>query len=421
MEAARGVVLGFDVGRYSHHMTAIDARTGEVVASRGVEQTEPDIREAIEPYALGDAAVVVDQPGDLSSLLLAVARDMGLGVGFITPRAMAKGIELYGGELKSDAHDSFVIADLAARIPSLVRPVPERRADVEELASLMSYDRELTDDVRRAASRIHELLLATCPALGAVYAGQRVKQRLPLAMLARFGGAGGLSAAGRGEVEGWARGQPRCGARGLAFVGSALDAVGSQGVATTSSPFYDELLRIEAASLRSALDAREAVGARVDELLGRIPDAQVLLSMPGVGRVTAATFVSEVPDVGAFASAAKLAAYAGLAPRVRQSGRSLNSVTRPRAGNRRLKRALVLSAARSVDFCEESRAYYDRKRSEGRCHYSAVVALARRRINVMYAMLRDGAPLYRGRASACPVFDIAARLSPLAKPGKEIG
>ena len=390
MEAARGVVLGFDVGRYSHHMTAIDARTGEVVASRGVEQTEPDIREAIEPYALGDAAVVVDQPGDLSSLLLAVARDMGLGVGFITPRAMAKGIELYGGELKSDAHDSFVIADLAARIPSLVRPVPERRADVEELASLMSYDRELTDDVRRAASRIHELLLATCPALGAVYAGQRVKQRLPLAMLARFGGAGGLSAAGRGEVEGWARGQPRCGARGLAFVGSALDAVGSQGVATTSSPFYDELLRIEAASLRSALDAREAVGARVDELLGRIPDAQVLLSMPGVGRVTAATFVSEVPDVSLFASAAKLAAYAGLAPRVRRSGRSLNSVTRPRAGNRRLKRVLVLSAARSVDLCEESRAYYDRKRSEGRCHYSAAVALARRRINVMYAMLRDG-------------------------------
>ena len=390
MEAARGVVLGFDVGRYSHHMTAIDARTGEVVASRGVEQTEPDIREAVGPYARGGAAVVVDQPGDLSSLLLAVARDMGFEVGFITPRAMAGGIDLYGGELKSDAHDSFVIADLAARIPSLVRPVPERRADVEELASLMSYDRELTDDVRRAASRIHELLLATCPALGAVYAGQRVKQRLPLAMLARFGGAGGLSAAGRGEVEGWARGQPRCGARGLAFVGSALDAVGSQGVVTTSSPFYDELLRIEAASLRSALDAREAVGARVDELLGRIPDAQVLLSMPGVGRVTAATFVSEVPDVGAFASAAKLAAYAGLAPRVRQSGRSLNSVTKPRAGNRRLKRALVLSAARSVDLCEESRAYYDRKRSEGRCHYSAVVALARRRINVMYAMLRDG-------------------------------
>lgn len=172
MEAARDVVLGFDVGRYSHHMTAIDAETGEVVASRGVEQGERDIRDAIGPYAGRRAAVVVDQPGDLSSLLFAVARDMGCEVGFITPRAMAGGIDLYGGELKSDAHDSFVIADLAARIPSLVRAVPERRADTEELASLMSYDRELTDDARRAASRIHGLLLATCPALGAVYAGQ---------------------------------------------------------------------------------------------------------------------------------------------------------------------------------------------------------------------------------------------------------
>ena len=95
MEAARGVVLGFDVGRYSHHMTAIDARTGEVVASRGVEQTEPDIRETVGPYALGGAAVVVDQPGDLSSLLLAVARDMGFEVGFITCVCQLKSVPLF--------------------------------------------------------------------------------------------------------------------------------------------------------------------------------------------------------------------------------------------------------------------------------------------------------------------------------------
>ena len=47
MEAAHGVVVGFDVGRYSHHMTAIDAHTGEVVASRPVGQEEPGIRDAL--------------------------------------------------------------------------------------------------------------------------------------------------------------------------------------------------------------------------------------------------------------------------------------------------------------------------------------------------------------------------------------
>ena len=222
------------------------------------------------------------------------------------------------------------------------------------------------------------------------FAGQRVKRRLPLALLARYGGANGLASAGRGRVRRWVGAQRGFGHRGLLFVEEVFSAIASQSVEIVSSAFYDELIKIEAASLRSALDARERVGRRVDELLASMPDARVLLSMPGLGRVTAATFIAEVGDISRFSSAAKLAAYAGLAPRVRQSGRSLNSVTKPRAGNKRLKRAWVLSAARSIDFCEESRAYYDRKRAEGRCHYSAVIALARRRINVAYAMLRDG-------------------------------
>ena len=390
MEAAHGVVLGFDVGRYSHHMTAIDAHTGEVVASRPVGQDEAEIRDALGPYAGTNAIVVVDQPGDLSSLLFAVARDMGLDIGFITPKAMAKGIDLYGGEAKTDRRDSFVIADLALRIPSLVHAVSARRGNVEELAALMSYDRELTDDARRSAARIHELLLATCPALGGLFAGQKVKRRFPLTLLARYGGANGFASAGKSRVRKWVKSQSRYGGKGLAFVEDIFTAIASQSVEIVSSAFYDELIKIEAASLRSALDARERIAQRVDELLASMPDARILLSMPGLGRVTAATFIAEVGDISRFGSADKLAAYAGLAPRVRQSGSSLNSVSKPRAGNKRLKRAWVLSAARSIDFCEESRAYYDRKRAEGRCHYSAVIALARRRINVVYAMLRDG-------------------------------
>lgn len=43
---------------------------------------------------------------------------------------------------------------------------------------------------------------------------------------------------------------------------------------------------------------------------------------------------------------------------------------------------------------EPSRAYYLRKRAEGKAHHQAVIALARRRVNVLWAMLRDG-KLYR--------------------------
>jgi hypothetical protein len=58
----------------------------------------------------------------------------------------------------------------------------------------------------------------------------------------------------------------------------------------------------------------------------------------------------------------------------------------------------------SIQRSPASRAYYDRKRAEGRRHSQAVLALARRRVNVLWAMLRDGQP-YEERA---PISALAA-------------
>ncbi len=51
---------------------------------------------------------------------------------------------------------------------------------------------------------------------------------------------------------------------------------------------------------------------------------------------------------------------------------------------------MYLSAMVSLRCCPTSKAYYDRKRSEGKGHKQALLALARRRINVLWAMIRDG-------------------------------
>ena len=80
----------------------------------------------------------------------------------------------------------------------------------------------------------------------------------------------------------------------------------------------------------------------------------------------------------------------GLAPAPRNSGRVSGNLRRPQRYSRRLLRIAYLSAQISVRYCPESRAYYDRKRAEGKRHTQAVLALARRRINVLWAMLRDG-------------------------------
>lgn len=54
-----------------------------------------------------------------------------------------------------------------------------------------------------------------------------------------------------------------------------------------------------------------------------------------------------------------------------------------------LKRVFYQAAFASLR-TPESRAFYDRKRREGKRHRQAVIALARRRVNVLWAMLRDG-------------------------------
>ncbi|EME67238.1 Insertion element IS110 protein [Rhodococcus ruber BKS 20-38] len=95
------------------------------------------------------------------------------------------------------------------------------------------------------------------------------------------------------------------------------------------------------------------------------PLSQVLMSMPGVGVRTAARLLLEVGDGSAFASAAHLAAYAGIAPVTHRSGSSIRGEHPARSGNRKLKRALFLSAFAALHD-PTSRAYYDRKRAEGK-------------------------------------------------------
>jgi transposase len=92
----------------------------------------------------------------------------------------------------------------------------------------------------------------------------------------------------------------------------------------------------------------------------------------------------------AFDSPDRLAGFAGVAPAPRDSGKISGNLHRPRRYSRRLQRVFYTSALISIRCCEESRRFYDRKRAEGKRHTQAVLALARRRVNVLWALLRDG-------------------------------
>lgn len=112
--------------------------------------------------------------------------------------------------------------------------------------------------------------------------------------------------------------------------------------------------------------------------------------MPGVGVRTGARILIEVGDSSTFPTAGHLATYAGIAPATRSSGSSISGEQPSRRGNKQLKRAFFLSAFAALSD-PASRAYYDKKISQGKHHTQALLCLARRRADVLFAMLRDGA------------------------------
>ena len=142
-------------------------------------------------------------------------------------------------------------------------------------------------------------------------------------------------------------------------------------------------LAIEALACRTRL---KALDGELTEILDRHPDAALIRSLPGMGVVLTAELIAEAGSLSRFRSADALAAAAGIAPVLRQSGK-VRFLRRANGGNKALKRIFYQSAFCSLSH-PDSRAFYDRKRREGKRHHQAVIALARRRVNVLWTMLR---------------------------------
>ncbi len=109
-----------------------------------------------------------------------------------------------------------------------------------------------------------------------------------------------------------------------------------------------------------------------------------------MGPIFGAEFLVCMGDTPAFESADRLAAYAGLVPAARDSGKRVGNRRRMRGGNKTLKRVFYRSAFSGLRGCAESRAFHDRKSAEGKRHTQALIALEHRRVYVPWAKLRDG-------------------------------
>lgn len=121
------------------------------------------------------------------------------------------------------------------------------------------------------------------------------------------------------------------------------------------------------------------------------PWAHIIESLPGMGPGLGAEFIVGTGGEPAnFAGSGHLASYAGLVPAPRDSGRVSGNLHRPKRYNRRMRRVFYMAALSSLRYDNgPSRRFYDRKRRERQSHTQALLALARRLVDALWALLRD--------------------------------
>jgi transposase len=379
------VFIGIDVGKSGHHAVAL-ARDGKTLFDKALPQDEGQLREVIGGLKHhGRILLVVDQPATIGALPVAVAQAEGVLVGYLPGLSMRRIADLHEGEAKTDARDAAIIAQAARSMPHALRSIQVDDEQVAALGMLCGFDEDIVKQINQTGNRIRGLLTQIHPALERVI-GPRMNHPAVLDLLQHYPSPAAMKAAGVTRLTTrLTKRAPKIGRRLAEDITAAL---AQQTVVVTGTSAAAMVLARLAEQLATLRRQRAEIAVEVEALVEAHPLHQVLTSMPGVGVGTAARLLTEVSGRH-FPTAGHLAAYAGLAPVTRRSGTSIRGEHHSRRGNKILKRALYLSAFAALRD-PESRAYYDRKIGQGKHHSQALVALARRRCDVLYAMLRDG-------------------------------
>jgi len=386
-DAIEAVWVGIDAGKLSHHATLVDAE-GAIVWSRKVRNDQAAIEQLIAKATATAKTVrwAVDLTSAGAALLLALLMAAGQRVVYVPGTVVNRMSDTFAGEAKTDARDSFVIAE-TARLRRDFAELSTPNELVAELALLTGYRADLLADWVRGINRLRELLTRVFPALEQSF---DYSTRSALILVSHYCTPDVIRDADTDELAAYLQ---REGAHRPSIPGMVAKAQTAAAAQTVALPGEATTAALITRQARKLLDIDREIKNLDKQLTERFrdhPQAHIIESMPGMGPILGAEFIAiTAGDLAAFGTAARLATYAGLAPVPDDSGKRKGVMRRPRRYHRRLRHVFYMAAFSSLKSDGPSRDFYTRKRSERQRHTRAMIALSRRLVDVLWALLRD--------------------------------
>lgn len=382
---AETLQVAVDVGCRRHH-AAIATAQGRVLAEFDVEHTPAgfaDFFGRIEAQRDGQQPVCVAMEGynGWARPLDQQVRARGYRLLNVNNLKLARFKELFPGPAKTDALDTHRMLELLrvqAQVPlakRIVREVSEVPAANAKLQRLTRRRRQLISEKVRIVNRMQAELHAVCPGLLAIT--RRACCRWFVGVLACRDDLRQLARLRLTTL----RSIPRVGVKHAAIIAAwQRTAHFSEDVEWVGPMIIADARRILVLlDDIKLLEKQIAATAQASRLYER------MASIPGFGKVSCAELAGEIGDHARFGREASLALYLGATSLDNASG--TKEGTKPaRQVNRRAKTALMNAADHHRRHVDASRAYYEKKRAQGKTHNQAIRALARHLVRVLWSM-----------------------------------
>ena len=379
--------VGIDVGSEHHVVAAVDSDGAVAIkATRIAEDAEGYAR----LFALLDAApvelVALEATGHYWRNLFAALAARGYGVALLNPLRTHRFAQEELSRTKTDAIDALGIARFAAQKRPAVTRLAESATD--ELRERVRHRDRLVADFGDRVRQLHRLVDLGFPEFRRHVKG--LDSMLASTLLAEYPNARAFAGAAPKRLA-------KLVYDGVHKVGGALAqaliAAAKVSVGAHHGPAYRIQVRHTCQDLDTLRRRIKDLDGDISALLDAHEVGTLLTTIDGIGPITAARVIAELGDITRFPNADALAAYVGVVPGLKQSGkrRGQRAGLCP-IGHARLRAALWMPMLTAVRRNAWLKAFYDRLIARGKLPKVALVAAMRKRLAAIYAVARDRKP-----------------------------
>lgn len=380
--------VGIDVGKRHHQAVVVDEQ-GELCGDAiGLSNTRSGVESLVEELeALGaPVKIALESSGQYWLCLYDQLTSREYDVAVINPLQINAYRKTGIRKAKTDPIDAFWIADLLRINRARPNQIPE--AVRLQLRELSRFRFSLVDRIGDLKRKVLSVLDRVFPEYETLFSSVFLKSSRRL--LEEASSAHELADFDLSELTQILRKA----SRGRFSERKAQEII-DQARSSIGISFLADAAQVELRCLLEQIRFLEEQIDRIDDHLAILLEEadQYLTTIPGIGVVLAATILGEIGDVNRFAELEKLVAYAGIDPTVHESGQfGATEAHMSKRGSPYLRRALWLAANVARQHDPDLKAYYHKKKQEGKHHNTVIGALCRKLLARIYVILQEQRP-----------------------------